>query len=79
VRSYCRGVVARAVPHSTRVSLFERLHVEEMVSLRSFLDPPVAKGTTLKGSGQVAYRLHSRNHTSAVILEGTQLQQQVQK
>jgi hypothetical protein len=77
VRSYCRGIVVRAVPSETRVKLFERLRVKEMASLRSFLDPPVAKGKTIKGSGQVGYHLHTRNHTSILVLDGSELHGQV--
>jgi hypothetical protein len=77
VRSYCRGIVVRAVPPATRQKLFARLAVREMASLRSFLDPPVAKGKTVKGSGQVGYNLHKRNHTSQLVLNGSILHQQV--
>jgi hypothetical protein len=77
VRSYCRGIVVRAVPPATRTRLFERLHVQEMASLRSFLDPPVGKGKTLKGSGKVGYHLHSRNSRSQLVLDGSVLHQQV--
>jgi hypothetical protein len=77
VRSYCRGIVVRAVPPNTRLKLFERLHVTEMSGLRSFLDPPVTKGKTLKGSGRVDYRLHSRNHVSELVRDGTLLHEQV--
>ena len=48
-----------------------------MASLRSFLDPPVRKGKTLKGSGKVGYHLHSRNHSSNLVLDGSLLHQQV--
>lgn len=77
VRSYCRGIVVRAVPPETRVKLFARLQVEEMASLRSFLDPPVGKGKTIKGSGQVGYHLYNRNHVSRLVLDGSLLHQQV--
>jgi hypothetical protein len=77
VRSYCRGVVVRAVPSETRKKLFERLEVKEMASLRSFLDRPLAKGKTTKGSGQVDYNLHNKNHRSRLVLDGTILHRQV--
>jgi len=77
VKSYCRGIVVRAVPPETRLKLFERLEVKEMASLRSFLDPPVSKGKTIKGSGDVGYSLHTRNHTSHLLLPGTLLHKQV--
>jgi hypothetical protein len=77
VRSYCRGIVVRAVPPETRLKLFDRLHVKEMASLRSFLDPPVGKGKTIKGSGKVAYHLYSRNHTSQLVQPGSTLHRQV--
>lgn len=77
VRSYCRGIVVRAVPPETRMKLFERLQLNEMASLRSFLDPPVGKGKTIKGSGQVGYHLHTRNHTSQLVQPGSILQNQV--
>ena len=77
VRSYCRGIVVRAVSPEIRLKLFYRLRVEEMTSLRSFLDPPVAKGKTIKGSGKVGYHLHSRNHTSHLVLPGSLLEKQV--
>ena len=77
MRSYCRGIVVRAVPPATRVKLFARLQVDEMASLRSFLDPPVSKGKTIKGSGQVGYHLYNRNHVSRLVLDGSQLHQQV--
>ena len=57
--------------------LFERLDIKEMASLRSFLDPPVVTGKTLKGSGEVAYRIYSRNHISQLVLDGSLLHQQV--
>jgi hypothetical protein len=77
VRSYCRGIVVRAVDSETRKKLFARLQVTEMASMRSFLDPPPTKGTTVKGSGQVAYKLQTRNHASRLVLEGTLLHEQV--
>ena len=40
VRSYCRGIVVRAVDSETRKKLFARLQVTEMASMRSFLDTP---------------------------------------
>ena len=77
VRSYCRGIVVRAVDSETRKKLFARLQVTEMASMRSFLDPPPTQGTTVKGSGKVAYKLHTRNHASRLVLEGTLLHEQV--
>jgi hypothetical protein len=77
VRSYCRGVVCRAVDPETRTKLFARLHVTEMASMRSFLDPPPKKGLTIKGSGDVGYALHKRNHTNQVVVQGSELHRQV--
>lgn len=76
-RSYCRGIVVRAVDSETRMRLFARLQVTEMTSMRSFLDPPAPKGHTVKGSGRVAYKLQTRNHESRLVLEGTELHGQV--
>ena len=78
VHSYCRGIVVHAVDSKTRKKLFARLQVTEMASMRSFLDPPATQGTTVKGSGKVAYyKLQTRNHASRLVLEGTLLHEQV--
>ena len=45
--------------------------------MRSFLDPPVKQGTTVKGSGRVAYCLQTRNHSSHLVRAGTELYEQV--
>jgi hypothetical protein len=77
VRSYCRGVVCRAVDPETRHKLFARLNVTEMASMRSFLDPPPKKGQTIKGSGDIGYILHPKNHTNEVVVQGSELHSQV--
>ena len=70
-------MVVRAVDSKTRLRLFARLDVTEMVSLRSFLDPPMIKGSTVKGSGDVGYAIHTQNHTREVVEIGTELHRQV--
>jgi hypothetical protein len=70
-------MVVRAVHPDTRVKLFERLGIAEMISMRSFLDPPPTKGATVKGSGLVGYHLHKRNHFKQVVDEGSELHAQV--
>jgi hypothetical protein len=70
-------VVVRAVDPATRRRLFERLGVEEMANLRSFLDKPKTRGTTLKGSGQIGFVLHTKNHQKQVVSDGTDLKEQV--
>lgn len=77
VRAYCRGMVVRAVHPDTRVKLFERLGLTEMISMRSFLDPPPTKGLTVKGYGLVGYHLHSRNHYKQVVHLDSELYAQV--
>jgi hypothetical protein len=77
VRSYCRGVVVRAVNTNTRQRLFERLDVTEMAGMRSFLDAPKRPGITVKGSGEVRYHLHSRNCYSKVVQQDSHLHHQV--
>jgi len=77
VRSYCRGVVVRAVDPATRARLFARLDIAEVSSLRSFLDKPQQQGKTVKGSGLASYFLHERNHIKKVVSEGTNLHKQV--
>ena len=64
VRSYCRGLAVRSVDATIRESLVLRLNTDDMEDLRSFLDPPKAKGYTVQGSGDAAFRLHKRNHTT---------------
>jgi hypothetical protein len=57
IQSYSRGLLVRAVDPLTRGRLHERLElVGTTVHTRSFLDPPKAKGHTIKGSGLVAFR-----------------------
>jgi hypothetical protein len=77
VRAYTRGVVVRAVNPETRAKLFDRLGVTELTSMRSFLDPPPQKGLTIKGSGDVGYHLHSRNHRKEVVHLRSELHDQV--
>lgn len=77
LRSYCRGTVVRAVDAATRERLFARLGADDMADLRSFLDPPKAKGNTIKGSGDVDYRLHKRNHTKFVLRPASPLHEMV--
>jgi hypothetical protein len=77
VRSYSRGKVVSAVDAVTRQRLFERLSLTDMVDMRSFLDAPKRPGTTIKGSGEVSYHIHKRNHRKEVVELGTELHSQV--
>jgi hypothetical protein len=77
VRSYSRGMVVRSVDADTRRRLFARLDKTEMVDMRSFLDAPKRPGTTIKGSGEVRYHLHTRNHTKYVVELDSPLHNQV--
>ena len=61
----------------TRVKLFTRLGVTEMATLRSFLDKPPTKGLTIKGSGNVGFFLHKRNHHMEVVERDSELHDQV--
>ena len=63
----------RNVDEATRSRLFARLNTSDMADLRSFLDPPKKPGFTVKGSGDVAFRLHQRNHTKCVLPAAGQL------
>jgi hypothetical protein len=55
----------RAIDPYTRGALRERLNlVGSAVNLRSFLDPPMAPGHTIKGSGLVSFKSNRFNTTS---------------
>jgi hypothetical protein len=65
IQSYARGLLVRAVDPYTRGALRERMQlVGSAVHLRSFLDPPIAPGHTIKGSGLVSFKSNRFNTTT---------------
>jgi hypothetical protein len=70
-------MVVRSIDSETRMKLLSRLAVSDESSLRCFLDKPVPKGFTVKGSGDFRYHLTKRNNTRMVVDEGSALHQQV--
>ena len=67
----------RQVDEKTRSRLFARLNTSDTADLRSFLDPPKKPGLTVKGSGDVAFRLYKRNHTKCILPATGQLHDMV--
>ena len=63
VRGYCRGLMILAVGPHIRKRLMRRMRLIgiDTAGLRSFLDPPRARGKTVGGTGEVGYATHTRN------------------